>query len=71
MNIEKNILMSPSRRGRPRKYPFPDMEIGDSIIMGKLKHNSARVCASKYGRKAGKKFETRVTKGKMRIWRTA
>lgn len=30
--IEKNIPLPPSRRGRPWKYPFPTMEIGDSFL---------------------------------------
>lgn len=71
MEIDKGIPI-PSGAGRQggRKYPFADMEIGDSVFFegsasyGK-EHNAARV----YGRRTGKKFTARTTRGGVRIWR--
>ncbi len=64
MEIEKNIP-APKRR----KYPFAEMDVGDSILVlgeeGRKAANAARV----YGHLNGIKFATRQRDGGVRIWR--
>ena len=78
--IEKNVPMPHhSGRGGRTKYPFPDMEVGDSFAM-KYKTKMDRHTLLQYASKAptlkgceGMKFSARtlVEKGKtvVRIWR--
>lgn len=76
MEIEKNVPMRTiQKRGRPPKYPFSQMEIGDSIVVpGKSSltneckaYNAAQQCA----RRMGWKFSARqeVPGETVRIWR--
>lgn len=82
ITIEKNIPL-PERvwgaHGRPSKYPFAQMEVGDSFAITaieqpaeKLRNNIGN-CAIKWTQKNApeRKFSTRVTGGTVRIWRTA
>lgn len=86
MQIEKNIPMpSPTDRrfsntesGRASKYPFGEMEVGDSVLVDgescKIKHCRAYGAARDYGDKYGKTFKGAKEPGqpgKVRIWRTA
>jgi len=67
MKIEKNIPLL-SRRC---KYPFPKMDVGDSIFIdGKTtREATARRAASLYGSRNKKKFACRKVEGGVRIWR--
>lgn len=81
MRIDKNIQISEYGlgRGRPAKYPFAEMEIGDSVLVeggrdGGTFGSSAYVAAQQYGRRVGRKFAGRKEPGetgKVRIWRVA
>lgn len=62
--IEKDTPLPASTR----KYPFPDMEVGDSLTGPKVMATSAHA----WGRVNGVKFITRTQPdGTVRIWRTA
>ena len=74
--IESGVDMpnSPAKRGRPMAYPWPDMQVGESVLAdgeaaspGKCKaYNSAQ----SWGRNNGARFAGRyVGDGKVRIWR--
>lgn len=61
-------------------YPWPDMEVGDSVLFQADKGESIRVLKNRigdnachYGKMSGKKFEARLVPGKnaFRVWRTA
>jgi len=77
MNIQSNIPIPSPDRGRKRKYPFPDMAIGDSFFLPNC--NTARMrstvhnSATSFAKKTGKKFTTRTTVEDsvpgLRIWR--
>jgi len=72
MKIDKNVPIpeSQSGPGRPRKYPFPDMEVGDSFYAeGKKEAEKADVASKKYGTKYGCRFTCRRDEGGGRIWR--
>lgn len=78
--IEKDVPLRESRGGRRFKYPFPDLEVGDSFFvplpagkkLGRHQADMASV-AILYRRKRGNGWDytTRQEKGGVRIWRTA
>lgn len=71
--IEKGVPVA--RANAAEKYPFNDMEVGDSFLVPKDKGNHVRNAASKHGTYGGKKFITRARNEKdhgesgMRVWR--
>lgn len=73
MLIRDNIpLPDKSIGGRPLKYPFDTMCIGQSFcLMGSnKKYQSIRSSANKYGKKHKKRFVTRMDKeGMITVWR--
>jgi len=52
-------------------YPFPQMDVGDSVYIDGEAGRLARSVAYQYGRRFGKKFSARRSSGGFRIWRTA
>lgn len=58
--IEKNVPVPDNigRRGQPPKYPFGDMEVGDSIVAKRLGRQAAYV----YGWRNKKKFVSKIEK---------
>lgn len=69
--IEKYVPVPAPRRYS--RYPFGDMEVGDSIVVNASKADSYRAANSayNYGRAHGKKFAARHDGSGLRIWRTA
>jgi hypothetical protein len=66
-------------KGRPRIYPFAEMEVGDSIKVEcpphKIKYVRNRMivaanCHSKY-HNLNRKYSSRKVKGGCRLWRVA
>ena len=71
MKIDKDVPVpssvgDKSGRGRPRVYPFGEMEVGDSIF---TESKGARNAAGHYAKYHGKKFATRTENNGVRIWR--
>lgn len=67
--IEKNVPLPPKASGRGRKYPFPDMAVGDSIFIPSIhrsRSGSLASLASKWG-----KFSSRKEGDGLRIWRVS
>ncbi len=66
MKVEKNVPM-------PHKYPFADMQVGDSFpIPPTMKRQTVNVAAMRYGKKHGMKFTVRLTEDRSyRCWRIA
>lgn len=77
--IEKDIPLDcviTKKAGRPAKYPFADMEVGDSILAEGDTCNTEKCkaynAAKEYGRLHGIKFSGRAQgDGTVRIWRVA
>lgn len=66
--IEKNVPVPAAKKAR--KYPFDQLEIGDSLFFhGEKYHSRPRDAARIYGRRTGKKFMARCVEGGIRIWR--
>ena len=72
MIIDKNIpIPNGAPRGAPPKYPFRDMEVGDSVLFPEAQQKIV-AAAHVHGKFTGKKFKTRSTEdGGVRIWRIA
>jgi hypothetical protein len=74
--IEKGIPIPPRSSDARRKYPFVDMEVGDSAFfpMGVDDFQKRKqVAASAHGcaRDKGRKFTVRNVEGGVRVWRYA
>ena len=72
--IDKNIPIPEPRyhRGRPRKYPFPFMEKGDSFyVNGTTKRMSLAKLACRAADQFNAKFTVRAIGKGFRVWRIA
>lgn len=74
IQIQKNIPIQTKREAKS-KYPFEDMEVGDSFFVKcdeeTLSSKRSTVLSSSiyYGKMAGKKFTSRTFPEGFRIWR--
>lgn len=69
VKIEKNVPL-PAKNGGTLKYPWDALKVGDSFeVMGRT--NGRQLCIQASMTRAPKAFESRVIKGKTRVWRTA
>ncbi len=71
--IDKDIPLPPKKGGpgRGRKYPWNEMEVGDSFLLMAKNMPSASAGATTTGRRLGFKFTVRAENGAFRIWRIA
>jgi hypothetical protein len=69
--IEKDIPVT--IKSEKAKYPFSEMEVGDSFLVPKGQENAKlhREAAYSHGRKNNVKFKTKSVAGGTRIWRIA
>lgn len=68
--IEKNVPMPEYLRMRRSRYPFNEMEIGDSFFAGESRGKVASA-AHTYGKKHGLRFSMRSEGDGFRVWRVA
>lgn len=67
IKIEKGVpVPSPPMRA---KYPFKDMEVGDSFFVSSEYIDKVRSSAASYARAHGMKFTTRQEGDGLRVWR--
>lgn len=71
VKVEKGIPLPPIERGRPVKWPFATMEIGESFFMKGCTKSSVATACNQKGRKFGRKFAMRAGDGGYRVWRVA
>lgn len=70
--IENSVALPASGRGRPPKYPFHAMEVGQSVFVeGQTTQGLAPMAARLHGKAHGKTFTSRSQDGGVRIWRVA
>jgi hypothetical protein len=70
MIIEKALPIPGRKHGSP-KYPFLEMEVGDSIFFkGQNSESTAAFAARKWSQRHEQKFSCRNVDGGLRIWRT-
>lgn len=66
--IEKNVPLPDGYPGR-QKYPFDQMEIGDSILVPGPVGIRVSNAAYQWGKANKRKFRGKMTSEGMRIWR--
>lgn len=71
VRIDKNVPMpQPAPRGRPNRYPWKNMEVGDSFLFPKgIALAACRTMAWDAGRKLKRKFSVMKTSDGTRCWR--
>lgn len=71
--IDKNVPIPDSAAGRPVKYPFSDMSVGDSFSVARTEVLKVRAAASYYSARHGQasKFTIRQDGDAFRCWRFA
>lgn len=75
--IEKNVPKPNTKPYRNfkngySKYPFAEMEVGDSVLFpGEGNNGPAYAAARKAGSRNGRKYSGFVQEGGIRIWRDA
>ncbi len=72
--IEKNVPLPGRTAARNNRYPFDDMEVGDSfhVPADKLVLRGLRASVRYKSAKSGKRFATRkLASGDCRVWRAA
>lgn len=69
--IEKNVEIpgGAGSVGVRNRYPFPDMEVGDSFFVPGEQGSKAGPAAHTWGRVHGRKFMTQKEGDGVRIWR--
>lgn len=71
IKIDKGVPIPAARWSTgKRKYPFPDMEIGDSFFT-ESSQDTVGSSVTIYSRFNNKKFTTRSENGGTRVWRIA
>lgn len=69
MKIDKDIPVPDVRiSGRPGKYPWLKMEVGDSFLEEKIRYASV-YRAARIASKNGRKFRAKEVEGGVRVWR--
>lgn len=76
IQIEKDVPIPADDSRRVSKYPFRDMEVGDSFFVACENGNPAKAAiavrssAIIWGKRKGhRKFTTRIVEGGVRVWR--
>lgn len=72
--IEKAVPLPETHRPvRTSKYPFSQMEVGDSFLAEDIKATTMYSSVARYIKASGntKKFTVRSTEAGVRVWRTA
>ena len=70
IKIDKGLPVPSGSRGANSKYPFADLEIGDSFFVN-VKQQLFCSAVAGYAKRHNKKFTTRSENGGTRVWRIA
>jgi len=72
INIESGVPAPTSnRRTFAQKYPWRELEVGQSFLEPATCFRTMQAGASLAGKRLGKKFVARIVDGGVRVWRTA
>jgi len=71
--IDRNVPIPKyaGQRGSTEKYPWSQMDVGDSFVVGAKRAKTVRGCYVAAGKRLGRKFATRMTPEGLRVWRIA
>ena len=68
--VDKKVPLPAGYNGPNRRYPFHEMEVGDSfLIPGARVNHGVRATAYHFGRRHNMKFTCRMVDEGMRVWR--
>lgn len=67
--IEDGVLLPEKAPGRPAKYPFAALRVGQSFFVAGGTQPVMACRASTFGKHHGGKFVTRKVEGGVRVWR--
>jgi hypothetical protein len=70
IKIDKGVPIPAPNFGPISKYPFTELEVGDSFFVKEKQTVMASACAG-HGKRHNKKFTTRSENGGTRVWRVA
>ena len=69
VKIDKDIPMPQDKLGRKPKYPWMDMDVGDSFLLpGKSIHHAASLMV-RWQERGGRRYSARTVPEGVRIWR--
>ena len=72
IEIDKNFEIPKIKtKGPNRKYPWFEMQVGDSFFVADVKTSVLSTNASAFSLKTGFKFTCRSVDGGVRVWRIA
>lgn len=67
---DKGIAIPPrAKTGRPTKYPWETMKVGESFVLPAATIAYARSHCSGASLRYGKRFQARKYRGSIRVWR--
>ena len=69
--IEKGVPMPDNRNYGATRYPFRQMEVGDSLFVPGQTTATFSGVPGGWARRAGFKFACRTVEGGVRVWRVA
>jgi hypothetical protein len=70
--IEKGIPIPPrTRKSRVTKWPFAELEVGDSFLMTGVCRGTAYSTVQSKSKRFGREFCHRAVEGGFRIWRVS
>lgn len=69
-SIETSIPF-PASPGWKAKYPWRELDVGQSFFVSDVKFRTMQAGASLAGRRLNKQFRARIVDGGVRIWRIA
>lgn len=69
--VEAGVPAPPRQSTQHRRYPFIEMQVGESVFVEGAKPNSLRGSLQYAAMKTGFKFVNRAESGGVRVWRTA
>ena len=68
--IESNVPV-PVKRGKPSKYPFAQMAVGDSFFAAGVSRGRVGASAWTASKKYGHRYTTQAERDGTRVWRIA
>lgn len=70
--IEKGVPFKDGRAdGRPTKYPWAEMEVGDSFVVYDASRNAMSATGRYHTRKTGKVYRASTEDDHVRVWRVS
>lgn len=71
VTIERGVPVPQMRTGRPAKYPWDKMGVGDSFSVSGKTLNGIRSTARYHANRLGREFRVATDGSGVRVWRTA